>query len=204
MFGLSVPGFSPHGLLRCPQEGWERHQSLAPVLIRGAWALLTCRSRGAGPSGGTDRLCLVKLPTQWYEPVRVAHLLGGRPASCGACWRQLGRPAVTGSASNMPALQKAGWCSHCRDKSAGLASRSADPRGGWGGSLHLPAAPRGLQVCCRTSLQWLASQVRPALQVYPSVSSAPHLWMDFAASRFVPYAVTAGATDMVLPFVAQV
>ena len=41
-------------------------------------------------------------------------------------------------------------------------------------------------------------------QVYASMSAAPCLWMDFAASRFKPYAVTAGATDMVLPFIAQV
>eukprot|EP00891_Asterochloris_glomerata_P004289 jgi/Astpho2/4289/fgenesh1_pg.00064_%23_74_t len=89
------------------QGGWERHQSLAPVLIQGSWALLTCKCRSAGPSGGSDRLCLVKLPTGASE------------------------------------------------------------------------------------------------QVYASMSAAPCLWMDFAASRFEPYAVTAGATDMVLPFIAQ-
>ncbi len=53
------------------QGGWERHQSLAPVLIQGSWALLTCKCRSAGPSGGSDRLCLVKLPTGASEQVRA-------------------------------------------------------------------------------------------------------------------------------------
>ena len=55
------------------QGGWERHQSLAPVLIQGSWALLTCKCRSAGPSGGSDRLCLVKLPTGSSEQVRALH-----------------------------------------------------------------------------------------------------------------------------------
>ena len=55
------------------QGGWERHQSLAPVLIQGSWALLTCKCRSLGPSGGSDRLCLVKLPTSPSEQVRAFH-----------------------------------------------------------------------------------------------------------------------------------
>ena len=43
------------------QDGWDRRGHPPAVLVEGDWALLTCTPGRAGPSGGRDRLQLIKL-----------------------------------------------------------------------------------------------------------------------------------------------
>ncbi|DBA91602.1 TPA: hypothetical protein ACH3X1_003213 [Trebouxia sp. C0004] len=65
--GLHIPWrykpVKPSRLLYCVgrQDGWDRRGHPPPVLVEGDWALLTCTPGRAGPSGGRDRLLLIKL-----------------------------------------------------------------------------------------------------------------------------------------------
>lgn len=46
------------------QDGWDRRGRPPAVLVEGNWALLTCTPGREGPTGGRDRLQLVKLHTR--------------------------------------------------------------------------------------------------------------------------------------------
>lgn len=47
----------------CLQDGWTRRGHPPAVLVEGDWALLTCTPDREGPTGGRDRLQLIKLDT---------------------------------------------------------------------------------------------------------------------------------------------
>lgn len=48
---------------QCLQDGWTRRGHPPAVLVEGDWALLTCTPDREGPTGGRDRLQLIKLDT---------------------------------------------------------------------------------------------------------------------------------------------
>ena len=50
--------------IHSPQDGWDRRGRPPAVLVEGDWALLTCTPGREGPTGGRDRLQLVKLGTR--------------------------------------------------------------------------------------------------------------------------------------------
>ena len=49
--------------VNCLQDGWTRRGHPPAVLVEGDWALLTCTPDREGPTGGRDRLQLIKLDT---------------------------------------------------------------------------------------------------------------------------------------------
>ncbi|KAL3150857.1 hypothetical protein ABBQ32_000610 [Trebouxia sp. C0010 RCD-2024] len=76
--GLHMPWRSqPVTSLRLPpwgvggQDGWSRRGRPPAVLVEGTWALLTCTPDREGPTGGRDRLQLVKLAVPRRESKAV-------------------------------------------------------------------------------------------------------------------------------------
>ena len=50
-------------MVNCLQDGWSRRGHPPAVVVEGDWALLTCTPDREGPTGGRDRLQLIKLDT---------------------------------------------------------------------------------------------------------------------------------------------
>ena len=61
--GLCVHFFGQFCMGNCLQDGWTRRGHPPAVLVEGDWALLTCTPDREGPTGGRDRLQLIKLDT---------------------------------------------------------------------------------------------------------------------------------------------